>query len=272
MRYPQHFVVYDSIPVDPARSSKYVRRVTTAASRPFIRLRGRSFMALVLTPELPLDDWLAALDAQIDRAPTFFDGRPVVVDLTGLPPEQPNVAGLLQSMVKRGIRIIGTEGAHPSWQGVDAWGPPLPGGGKATRPVEVPDEPRPAEPASQPPPAAAPPAAAASEATSLVIDHPIRSGQSVVFEPGDVTVLGSVASGAEVMAGGSVHIYGTLRGRAIAGLAGNSRARVFCHRMQAELVAIDGVYQTADDMPSSLVGKAVQAWLDGDEMKMTALD
>jgi septum site-determining protein MinC len=63
-----------------------------------------------------------------------------------------------------------------------------------------------------------------------------------------------------------------LRGRAFAGLAGNAGARIFCRKLQAELVAIDGVYQTADDMPANLIGKAVQAWLDGEQMKMTALD
>jgi len=87
-----------------------------------------------------------------------------------------------------------------------------------------------------------------------------------------VTVVGSVASGAEVIAGGSVHIYGALRGRAIAGLSGNPRARIFCSRLDAELMAIDGVYQTADDMDAALRGRAVQAWLEGEAMHMTALD
>jgi septum site-determining protein MinC len=215
-------------------------------------------MALVLTPELPLADWLTALDAQIERSPSFFEGRPVVVDLATLPREQPDVAGLLQGLERRGIHIIGTEGAHPAWAGIEAWGRPLPGAGKPGRPIEVPDEKPVVVEVAAPP--------------SLVIPEPIRSGQSVVFERGDVTILGSVASGAEVMAGGSVHIYGALRGRAIAGLAGNNRARVFCRKLQAELVAIDGVYQTADDMPAALIGKPVQAWLDGEAMKMALLD
>jgi septum site-determining protein MinC len=221
-------------------------------------------MALVLAPELPLPTWLAALDAQIARAPTFFDGRPVLADLGALPSGTPDVAGFLKSLEERGIRIIGTEGAHPSWAGIEAWGRPFPAAGKPGRPVTIPDE-----AAAKP---AAAPAPVTTEASSLVLDQPVRSGQSVVFERGDVTVLGSVASGAEVMAGGSIHIYGTLRGRAIAGLAGNSKARIFCRRMQAELLAIDGVYQTADDMPAALVGRAVQAWLEGEQMKMTALD
>lgn len=93
-----------------------------------------------------------------------------------------------------------------------------------------------------------------------------------MFERGDITVLGSVASGAEVMAGGSVHVYGTLRGRAVAGLSGHAGARIFCSRLQAELLAIDGVYQTADGMPAKALGKPVQVWLDGEQMKISVLD
>ena len=80
----------------------------------------------------------------------------------------------------------------------------------------------------------------------------MRSGQSIVFIEGDVTVLGSVGSGAEIVAGGSIHVYGTLRGRAMAGATGNARARIFCHRIEAELLAIDGYYKTADEHRSGL--------------------
>jgi septum site-determining protein MinC len=229
-------------------------------------------MALVLAPEAPLVDWLSALDAQIGRSPTFFDGRPVVVDLGTLPREQQGVGEFLQLLEQRGIRIIGTEGAHPSWAGVETWGRPLPGAGKPGRPIDVPDETAPAVDTGTDTGATDANPARSAEANTLVIDQPVRSGQSVVFERGDVTILGSVASGAEVMAGGSVHIYGPLRGRAIAGLAGNPRARIFCRKLEAELIAIDGVYQTADDMPAAMLGKAVHAWLDGEQMKITALD
>ena len=221
-------------------------------------------MALVLAPEVPLDNWLSALDAQMERSPNFFDARPVVVDLGAVPREQSNVAQFLQLLEQRGIRIIGTEGAHPAWDGIEAWGRPLPVSSKPGREIEVPDA-RPAAPLAEP-------AGSHVEANTLLIDRPVRSGQSVVFERGDITVLGSVASGAEVMAGGSVHIYGTLRGRAIAGLSGHPGARIFCSKLQAELLAIDGVYQTADNMPAKLLGKPVQAWLDGEQMKLSVLD
>jgi septum site-determining protein MinC len=130
-----------------------------------------------------------------------------------------------------------------------------------------------AAPADRPPaPVPDPEPAAPSAPASLLIDVPVRSGQSVFFPDGDVTVIGSVASGAEIVAGGSIHIYGTLRGRALAGSTGNSGARIFCNRLEAELLAIDGLYKTADDIPERLVGHMVQARLDRDALLMTPLD
>jgi septum site-determining protein MinC len=214
-------------------------------------------MALVLAPEPPVENWLDALDAQINRSPAFFAGRPVVLDLGALPSDQPDVAGLLQRLSSRGIRIIGTEGAHPSWLGLEAWAPLHANGTRPARSIDVPDERR---------------AVQAQDSTSLLIDQPVRSGQSIVFEKGDVSIVGSVASGAEVIAGGSIHVYGTLRGRAIAGLTGNNRARIFCRKLEAELLAIDGVYQTADDMNPRLRGKPVQVWLAGEAMMLATLD
>src|ERR1700690_3899363 len=116
-------------------------------TRPFIRLRGRSIMALVLTPEPPLPGWLASLDAQIERAPNFFDGRPVIVDVGTLPTETPDVAGLMRAIASPGIHIIGMEGAHPSWAGLEPWGRPLPGAGKPGKPIEIAEPAPPAAPA-----------------------------------------------------------------------------------------------------------------------------
>ncbi len=216
-------------------------------------------MALVLAPEAPVAEWLRALDTEMQRTASYFEGRPVVVDLSALPREQPDVAGLIQALQERRIRIIGTEGAHPSWQGIDEWGrPPMTMTGRPARSVDV------AEGALEQ-------ARTEQEPTSLLIDAPVRSGQSVVFERGDVIVLGSVASGAEIIAGGSIHVYGALRGRAIAGLTGQPQARIFCRKLEAELIAIDGVYRTAEDM-EELRGKPAQAWLEGDSLSVAVLD
>ena len=106
----------------------------------------------------------------------------------------------------------------------------------------------------------------------LVIDESVRSGQVIEFPQGDVTVVGSVGSGAEIVAGGSIHVYGSLRGRALAGTGGDPAARIFCRRFQAELLAINGSYRLADNFPAELRDRAVQARLDGMRMSLTPLD
>jgi septum site-determining protein MinC len=118
------------------------------------------------------------------------------------------------------------------------------------------------------PPEETPPA----PVVSLLLDAPVRSGQLIVHADGDVTVVGSVASGAEIVAAGSIHIYGTLRGRALAGAYGNQQARIFCRRLDAELMAIDGRYILADEIEPQFRKESIQAWLDGDELKFAAMN
>ncbi len=251
--------------------------VTTSKNPPaFLRLRGKSFMSVVLTPDAPLEAWIAQLDDQIARSPKVFEGRPVLLDVSLLPGLEAQLPALVQALNERRIRVIGIDGSMPHALGPYADQLPaiMVGGRNAQIGGAVPDaDPRgPAAPAMPEPQRAEP--------ASLVLDQPVRSGQSVTHTAGDVTIIGSVASGSEVVAGGSIHIYGTLRGRAIAGLLGpgaqggpnNLRPRIFCRKLEAELLAIDGVYKTADEIPRALQGRAVQAWLDGDELKVAALD
>ena len=223
-------------------------------------------MAIVLAPEPPIEEWLTVLDAEIARAPGFFAGRPTVVDLSLVPPDR--AEALVADLRGRGIRVIGIEGIAEQAPG--SWGLPLMlSGGREHRLADAPAPPEDA------PDAAAAVAAAAEHAPelppSLIVDRPVRSGQSVIFESGDVTVIGSVASGAEVVAGGSIHVYGALRGRAIAGLLEGQRARIFCGRLEAELLAIEGVYRTADEMDTAMQGRAVQAWLEDGDLRLAAL-
>jgi septum site-determining protein MinC len=112
---------------------------------------------------------------------------------------------------------------------------------------------------------------AAKAMPSIIVTEPVRSGQSLFFPEGDVTVIGSVASGAEVVAGGSIHIYGALRGRAMAGTTGDATARIFCRKLEAELIAIDGFYKTAEDIEDDLRGQAVQIWLEGEAVRIETL-
>jgi septum site-determining protein MinC len=226
-----------------------------------IRFRGRSFIAFVLAPEVPILDWLAELDKWTRNSPGFFQGRAVVLDLASTTLSASAIAHLIAQLAERDIRIIGIENADES-----QLGPALPPLLKGGRPTAVEDT---AQDAPRNPSAGA---AARTEPTSLLLEAPIRSGQSVTFPYGDVTVLGSVASGAEILAGGSIHVYGTLRGRALAGSMSNARARIFCRKNEAELLAIDGYYRTAEDMDASVRGRPVQAWLEDGALSITPLD
>jgi len=201
------------------------------AKRKPIRFGGRSFMALVLSPDQPVAEWLAELDELTARSPGFFGGRPVVLDVSNLRLSPRTLATFLGDLEPRHVKPIGV-GAAGDISAPEEKGPP---------------------------------------ATSLVIDHPVRSGQSIAFQ-GDVTICGSVASGAEIVASGSIHVYGALRGRAIAGSNGDPKARIFCRRLDAELLAIDGVYMTTDELDRSLRGKAARAWIENDTLRVAALD
>jgi septum site-determining protein MinC len=225
-----------------------------------MRLRGRSYLAFALAPEPPIADWLAELDHWLRGSPGFFAGRPAVLDLAAVTLTSPAISHLISEMVDRGIRIMGIEGVAPEKLGHGL--PPLLTAGRAAPAVDSSSRQTEA-PASNDPD---------REQGSLVIDTHVRSGQSVFFPNGDVIVLGSVGSGAEVVAGGCIHVYGTLRGRALAGASGNSRARIFCRRIEAELVAIDGYYRTAVDLDAKLRERPVQAWLAGETLMIAAMD
>jgi septum site-determining protein MinC len=101
---------------------------------------------------------------------------------------------------------------------------------------------------------------------------PVRSGQQVYAQNRDLTVCATVGAGAEVIADGSIHIYGALRGRALAGAQGFEQARIFCREFHAELVAIAGNYMVLDEVPKELHGKPVQVWLEKNELRIAALD
>jgi septum site-determining protein MinC len=195
-------------------------------TRQQVRLRGRSYVAFVFAPVVPIVDWLAEIDATLASSPGFFVGKPVVLDLSGVDLSQGAIAHLVASLEQRNIRVLGIEGVEADR--LSASMPPLLTGG---RPCVV------TRADSLPKPQAKP------KSNSLLLDSPVRSGQSIIFPDGDVTVLGSVGSGAEIVAGGSIHVYGTLRGRAMAGVNGNPAARIYCQKIEAELLAIDGYYR-----------------------------
>jgi septum site-determining protein MinC len=238
---------------------------------PKIRVRGRSFLALMVAPEPPLERWFEALDEHMARSAAFFAGQPVVADLTGVADKAAlAVLEALDGLFARGLRVVGVEGVEARrlsgtrWQGL----PAMRNGRDVALERKV-DEPEPTPAAPSAAPAQPPPK---SPRPSLLIEEPVRSGQSIVFRDGDVTIVGPVASGAEVIAGGSIHVYGPLRGRAIAGARTGGSARIFCRKLEAELVAVAGLYKTADNWGAHVHGRAAQIHRDHDALIVSAFD
>ena len=234
---------------------------------PVLSFRGRSLLAFVLEPSLPLADWFAALDAWLVRSPTFFAAKPVILEMAGVEIDLKDYRNLLGALTRRHIRVMGVENAHRGLVGPHL--PPVVTGGRAANAPQAGAEPEPGVEAAAP--AIVAPAKAVP-AQALVIDGALRSGQSIMHPDGDVTIIGRVASGAEIVAGGSVHVYGVLQGRVIAGISGSPEARIFCREARAELLCIGGVYMTAETMNPSLEGRSLEVRLDGDELRVRALD
>ena len=203
---------------------------------------------------------------RVARAPKLFGRAAVILDFGGLSrvPDRASAQALLDGLRDAGVLPVAlaygtTEVEQLSVQ----LGLPLLAKFRAQ--YERAD----AAPPPAPTPAPAPAPAAQPGRMQL---GAVRSGQQLYAENCDLTVLSTVGAGAEVIADGSIHIYGTLRGRALAGAQGNTSARIFCRDFHAELVAIAGRYKVLDDIPDNLRGKAVQVWLEQDQIMIAALD
>jgi septum site-determining protein MinC len=224
-------------------------------SLPTILIRGRSVMAFVVAPEWPLEHWLAALDQQMRRTAGLFANRPVVAHLGAAPEGGAGLESVLDALAARDLSVIGVDGVDPARLAGTRW---------ARLPTILQGRETILQGAAAKPPPPPPP-------SSLLVERPVRSGQAIVFEHGDVTIIGPVASGAEVIAGGSIHVYGALRGRAIAGVMTGGEGRIFCRKMEAELVAVDGLYRMAEHWGPDLHGRAVQIRRDQKTLAISAL-
>jgi septum site-determining protein MinC len=221
---------------------------------------------------------------RVERAPKLFGRAPVIIDFGGLAqmPEVATAQALLDGLRGAGVLPVGLSyGTRETELLAEQLKLPLlakfraqyepaaaaaPAGGASAptaRSESVANEAAPAKAAKAPAPAAA-------SSPGLVQKTPVRSGQQLYAENRDLTVLSTVGAGAEVISDGSIHIYGTLRGRALAGAQGNTDARIFCREFHAELVAIAGHYKVLEDVPKELRGKPVQVWLDKDQLMIAA--
>ena len=183
--------------------------------------------------------------------PMLKQGLPVIVESV----ELIDLAWLVKVLKKTGVQVIGIADGILTEQALQLDMPIMP----PDHSNNITRAPAPQTPSTQRP-------APVNDITlqTKMLTDPVRSGQQVYAESSDLIVLGAVSAGAELIADGSIHIYGTLRGRAIAGAKGNPNVRIFCRRFEADLVAIAGVYMVADQIPSNLQGKSVQIRLSDD--------
>ena len=214
---------------------------------------------------------------RVRRAPKLFARAAVVVDFGGLSqcPDAGQTRALLDALRGAGVLPValayGTSAVEALSQEV---GLPLLAKFRASyeRDGELPAAPSPAPAPAAPAPEAAPaPAPAARAEPGLVHLHPVRSGQQVYAQDRDLTLCATVGAGAEVIADGSIHVYGALRGRALAGASGVTSARIFCREFHAELVAVAGHYKVLEEIPRELLGKPVQIWLEHDKLRIEQL-
>ena len=212
---------------------------------------------------------LDELSGRIATAPQFFRRTAVCLDLGALKsaPDTAEVRSVIDAIRRAGMLVIGLAGDGADAEALSSGlNLPVLSGFRAPR-QPVADLP-PAKPAAAPvePPAAAVEPAPSGLATQIQ-DQTVRSGQRIYARNRDLIVTAGIGAGAEVMADGCLHIYGSLRGRAMAGARGQLSARVFCQEFHAELVSIAGVFRVFETIPAELAGNPVQAWLAGEELR-----
>jgi len=243
---------------EPGETSPAASREESALEIRFGPLDLAQVRIRTLDPGAILDE----LTGRVATAPRFFERTAVGLDLALIeaPPGPVEVRAVIEAVRRAGMIPVGLVSGAPF---VD----PL------ARALELPVLPQ-FRPPSKPPPVLKPSESAAQEpelGRALIQQQPVRSGQRVYARLRDLVVTASVGAGAEVMADGCVHVYGALRGRAMAGAQGETTARVFCQEFHAELVSIAGVFRVFETLPGDLVGHTVQAWLDGGDLRLARI-
>lgn len=230
---------------------------SAALSRQPFRIRGRYFTAVALRPEAERPDaaFFAALDAQLRQTPKFFAKAPLIVDLAKVPGLSPRetLNDLVEGLRRRDLLPFGVQNATAAQAAAAAEIGLISVTTGRDSPVKLDRGEGGATSAGAQAEAVAP--------ANLIVDRPVRSGQTVISERGDLTVIGPVSSGAELIAAGSIHVYGPLRGRAMAGVYGDGAARIFCQKLDAELLAIAGLYRTSENLEHEVRNRTTQVTL-----------
>lgn len=249
-----------------------VQRSTVGQVSAPARLRGGTFTMMIL--DVPADgDAISGVEAKIAQAPSFFESAPIVLDLSEVADDAPlDLRDLVNRLRSLDLVAVGVQNGgdlqnaaalsaglcpFPAWRS----GRQRPGRATAATPAD--DEPRRETPSERN-------EGAEGGQPSEVVTTPIRSGRRVLAR-GDLVAMAPVSAGAELIADGHIHVYGPLRGRALAGVHGDHGARIFCQSLEAELVSIAGAYLVRDDIDESLIGQPVQIYLNGERVEVAPL-
>lgn len=228
---------------------------------PAFELKGRMMtLSLLRVLTSDLDVLCEQLDTKIASAPDLFQNFPVVLDFEDLSAEVQSafdIARLDRLLRERSFIPVGIRGADGVLTGIAA------GVGIGAIPANATAASGRRKPVKE--------VVVPSHANNLLVKDPIRSGQQVYAKGGDLIVMAAVSPGAEIMADGNIHVYGALRGRALAGVKGNTEARIFCRALDAELVSIAGFYRISEKITESEREHPVQIRLDGNNLVIEAL-
>lgn len=246
--------------------------MTAAATATALELKGSLLPLMVLRVlDTDLDTLGEQLANKVAQAPALFHRAPLLVDVQALELEIDMVdLGELLALIKQQQMVpVALRGGNAEVQDrAIALGlgilPAVTAKKTKPRPSNVTTNNTASSPVvHQPEPPQTPPA--------KIINRPVRSGQQVVAMEGDLVVLSSVSPGAEVLATGNIHVYGALRGRALAGVQGDIHARIFCQQLDAELVAVAGQYQVSEEFDAQVEGQAAQVYLRDDSLVIEIL-
>ena len=214
------------------------------------QIRGQLHAFLALRLIAPSDDrFFPKLQSVIAATPGFFRYAPVVLDAAPVvDQEPPDLAEFVRRLREHELVPIGIQNGSEAWNraAVDASLGVLPAAWGAHRERR------------EPPPATAAAEPVRRHRPSLIVSEPVRAGQQIYAENGDLVVLALVSPGAELLADGHIHVYGTLRGRAHAGLGGDEGARIFCQSLEAQLVSVAGSYLVSDEIDETFHKRRVQ--------------
>lgn len=231
-------------------------------------VQGALFTVMVVRAGMLRDAAFAdELAAQVERSPRFFRSAPVVLDLKGADgfASAAEFARARQLLSEFTLALVGVQNALPAQLAAAAEAGLASFAPSATQPARRPARAEPAADDALP----AAPSRPAARTTARLITEPVRSGTQVYARGTDLVVTAPVSAGAELVADGNIHVYAPLRGRAMAGASGDTAARIFCSRLEAELVSIAGRYLVSEQLPAEQRGFPVQIALVDDRLTIT---